>query len=194
MIRAAGVLALVASLSLLGLLLRSIHSVEVSATVLKDVGMNLTTSSSGGMVPVYLRFPKDPGSDEFRQYFDAGIRIPLIAETGGGAPKTYGVLLWPEIADALRPEDELLLSSRRFQFSVGEHRWEWVRMHGEVRRGLDVRLVGSPRNAKFTVVVGSIVGAPIVLWGLAAGIWALSRLRRGPSTSLPDSRGTPGSP
>src|SRR6185436_17093627 len=137
MIRAAGVLAFVASLSLLGLLLRSIHSVEVSATVLKDVGMNLKTSSSGGMVPVYLRFPKDPGSDEFRQYFDAGIRIPLIAENDGGAPKAYGVLIWPEIAAALRPEDELLLSSRRFQFSVGEHRWEWVRMHGEVRRGLD---------------------------------------------------------
>src|SRR6185436_183355 len=152
MIRAAGVLAFVASLSLLALLLRSIHSVEVSATVLKDVGMNLTTSSSGGMVPVYLRFRKGPGSDEFRQYSDAGIRVPLIAENDGGAPKSYGVLLWPEIADVLRPEDELLLSARHFQFSVGEHRWEWYRMHCEVRRGLEVRLVGSPQNAKFTVV------------------------------------------
>jgi hypothetical protein len=43
----------------------------------------------------------------------------------------------------------------------------------ELRRGSETQSFSEPGNQRFTLVCGLFVGAPLVLWGVAAGIVAL---------------------
>jgi hypothetical protein len=198
MIRGAGILAVAASLVLLGLVLQGLHSAAATATIVGDQGLKVIASRSPGIKTVFLQFHGVPDADVHRRFFEAGIQVPLTSEIEGDPKKTYGVLMAQELANAVVPGDELALHSRRLRLGVGEHFLERIYMWCEVRRGETVRVLDAPENGAFALVIAAIVSGPIALWSFVAGIMvvasALPKPRRGPSTTPPDSRGTPGSP
>jgi hypothetical protein len=184
MIRAAGIVAVLAGLVLLGLLLHATRSVELSATV-------LSSWPSGKAWPaVYVR----AGYENLGRLEDAGILVDATTEIISRSEGATWVAVTKEVVDAATPGDTLLIRSKRMGLSLGSRVVQWTSVNYELRHGAEVRSFNGPENGMFKLVFVGIAAGPFALWGLAAGILALARPRRGPSTTPPGSPGTPGSP
>jgi hypothetical protein len=187
MIRAAGIVAVLAGILLLTLLLHASRSVELAATVLSRPSAP-ASASSGPAVYVRSRY-ENIGSLE-----DAGIiidpRIDIISRREGA----FWMAVAKEVEDAAKPDDQLLIRSKRMGLSFGSRIVHWTSVHYELRRGAEVRSFNGPENRAYILVFAAVPAGPLALWGLAAGILTLARPRRGPSTTPPGSPGTPGSP
>jgi len=188
MIRAAGVVAALAGIVLLALLLHATRSVDHSATVLHGI-----PNPPPGPPTLHLGWSESRSLEKTGRLQESGITIDTMVESAG-RERTFLVVVPKELEDAAKPDDELLIRSKRTGLWLGRRDVQWTSTHYELRRGTEVRYFSGPENWAFLLVFAGVVGGPLALWGVAAGIAGLARLRRGPSTSPPGSPGTPGSP
>jgi hypothetical protein len=89
----------------------------------------------------------------------------------------WGFQLPAAAAKAAQSGDELSIRVRSLSLP-GMNGSSMKHVRYELRRGLGTQVFGEPANGKFTLVYGLIVGAPLVLWGVAAGIVALCGMIR----------------
>lgn len=84
----------------------------------------------------------------------------------------WGFQLPAAAARAAQSGDELAIRVRSL-YLPGMNGLPIKHVRYELRRGLGTQIFGGSGNGKFALVHGLIVGAPLVLWGLAAGVVAL---------------------
>jgi hypothetical protein len=87
----------------------------------------------------------------------------------------WGFQLPDEVARAAQVGDVLVIRAKSFR-PLGLDGFSVTHIRYELRRGSGTRSFSEPANGKFPLVSGLFVGAPLVLWGVAAGIVALCGL------------------
>jgi len=194
MIRAAGILAVVASLAIFAILAHRTSSGEVEGTVVQPPPNFLPgVIETGDWKLLYLRLPGKPEASELAKVAVATAPTAWV-ESKDPNSLVLGFLAPKGVAEAAPIGSELHLRVRECILVLWgcnlSSRLERYELRGPSGR----RSISGPGNERFALTYLLGTGSPVVLWGLAAGIWALSRLRRGPSTTPPGSPGTPGSP
>lgn len=87
----------------------------------------------------------------------------------------WGFQLPDEAAKAAHIGDELVIRAKSF-YPPGLNCLWMTHIRYELRHGSETRSFMEPANEKFALVCGLFVGAPLVLWGMAAGVVALCGL------------------
>jgi hypothetical protein len=109
----------------------------------------------------------------------AGISSGVYGFAHPNEPMTmyWGFQLPDEASRAAQVGDELVIRAKSF-YPPGSNGSSVTHITYELRHGSETRMFSGPANRKFTIVCGLIVGAPLVLWSVTAGVVALCGLIR----------------
>ncbi len=179
MIRVTGVLAVVASVALVILLIGRTSTAEFRGPISGPPlgvkpGQPAYTPAPPGTRPVYIVKQGEPTPQEMERLVMAGITMTGMGESDATSPMTmyWGFQVPDAVAREAQVGGELVIRARNLSLpSMNALAMTHVRY--ELRGGLETHTFGEPANGKFMLVCGLIVGAPLVLWGVAAGVLTL---------------------
>lgn len=115
--------------------------------------------------------------EELTRQVMAGISSGGSGMSYGDDPMTMylGFQLPEQAARATQVGDEMIIRAKSF-YPPGVNGSCVTHIRYELRRGSETQSFSEPANGKFILVCGLFVSAPLVLWGVAAGVVALSSL------------------
>jgi hypothetical protein len=181
MIRAWGIVAFFSSAALALILIARTHSAELRGPLLsidrilpERQGQPVYgTPTSGTFRVLIITANGEPTSRESRDLNLGGFSLSSgwISDERGRR-FLLGIDVPQSVAEAARSGDELIVRSKCF-ILPGMKDSPMIYMKYEVRRGGKSQFFGDPENQKFILIYCLIVGAPVLLWGIAAGIVAL---------------------
>lgn len=130
-----------------------------------------------GTSPVWIVQQGETSDAEETRRGMAGISCSGSGQSDGNGPMTmyWGFQLPDEAAKAAQVGDEMVIRAKSF-YPPGVRGFCVSHLRYEFRRGEETRSFSESANGKFILVSGLFVSAPLVLWGVAAGVVALSGL------------------
>lgn len=169
-------------MALVMVLLGRTHSAEFAGPISappagSEDGKPAYTPAPPGTPPVYVVTQRELTPQEMERLVMAGISMNGSGESEGTGPMTmhWGFQIPDAAARASQKADELVIRARSLYLpGITGHAMTHVRY--ELRRGVEVQSFGEATNAKFTLVWSLIAGAPLLLWGVAAGVVTLCSL------------------
>ena len=180
-IRIAGVMAVLASVALAALLIARTHTAEFAGPVSgpppdSKPGPAFSPAPPNTR-PVWILQQGEPTDQQVERQVMAGINSSSSGSSEGNNPMTmyWGFQIPDEAARSAQVGDEMIIRAKSF-YPPGVDGLVVTHIKYELRRGSKTMFFGEPANGKFSLVCGLFVGAPLILWGLAAGVaslWAL---------------------